>query len=170
MDNDNNQFRTLGKYNDRISQRGLQATAVKAAVLAQTTLSNTIGNVLGPFSVNNGSSLQVSSYIANSSNPENRIAAAPYGIIFMETSPALDNIIGSPQGVAANTGYQLYGPTAMPQFTPIGTLIDGQVVIGGNDGNNVIFLTELVNNTGSTQVLYYLTNSRIYTTTGGATV
>lgn len=148
----------------RVNQQRLLPTAVKPAQLAQTTLSNTTASVQGPYSLVNGSSLQITSSIANTSNPDFKIGALPYGIVFFETSATLGHIIGSPQGIAASTGYRLFGPIAMPQFTPVAV---GSTTVGGNDGSNIIFLTELVNNTGVTKTIYYLSNSRIYTTLGG---
>lgn len=161
-------FTTDQNQNPRVNQQRITPTAIQPAFLSQITLSNTTAGVQGPFSLANGSSLQITSFIINNANPKFKIGTLPYGIVFLEGSPSLSKIIGSPQGVPASTGYNLFGPIAMPQFTPIATNINGSITVGGNDGNNIVFITELVNNTGGSKNIYYLSNSRVYTTTGGS--
>ena len=57
----------------------------------------------------------------------------------------------------------------MPTFTPIATQdADGTLTaMGGNDGNNLVFLTEIVNNTGAPHDIYVITNTRVWTPLGG---
>lgn len=144
----------------RVIQQRMAPTAVKPNQLAQTTLFNTEANILGPFSLANNASLSIQSVIANSNNPNIRIAGVPYCITFFQTSLSVTNIIGS----AITGSYTMNGPMPMAQFTPHATAS----VIGGNNGNNLVFLTELINKSGGTQIIYAITNTRVYTTTGGS--
>lgn len=157
MDNDKT-FTSFGRSYERASQRGIQPTAIKPAQTAVSVLVNTDTEILGPLSLNDGVSVTVTSIIRNA-NPTYRIGGAPYCIAFFQTSLSTGNIIGS--GVTA--GYSSMGPFPMPTFTPYATDDD----LGGNDGDDLVYITSLTNNTGSTQVIYALTNTRVYTPTGG---
>jgi len=145
----------------RVSQQRILPTAVKPAQLAQTTLVNTQGELLGPFSIANGSSLVLQSIITNTNDPNFRLGAVPYCIVYFQTTVATANIIG---GAITGTGYSIKGPMAMPGFSPFAT----PGVLGGNDDNNLVFLTELVNSSGGgPQTIFAITNTRVYTPLGG---
>ena len=153
------QYTYFGMPRPRVTQRSLQPTAVKPSALSQTTIVNTQATINGPFSLNNGSSLSIRSIIANNTNPDFRLGGVPYCITFFQTSLATSTIIGD----AVTGGYTINGPMPMAQFSPYATSSSA----GGNDGNNLVFLTELINNTGGTKNIYYITNTRVYVPLGG---
>lgn len=158
----NQEFTNFGvKQTPRVTQQRMYPTAVKPAHLAQLTLVNTPTQELGPFSVTNGNSLVLQSIIANGANPDFRMGGVPYCVAFFQTSLSTLNLIG---GTITGTGYQIKGPMAMPGFSPLAST----GVLGGNDDNNLVYLTELVNNTGGTQTIYVITNTRVYTPLGGS--
>lgn len=150
---------TISNHNKRVTQRTIQPNAVRSAQLSQTTLVNTQAEVLGPFTINNGSSLSIRSIVTNNTNPNFRLGGVPYCITFFQTDLSITNIIGD----QVTGDYTINGPIPMAQFTPYAT----SSTPGGNDGNNLVFVTELINNSGGTQDIYVITNSRIYVPTGG---
>lgn len=139
----------------RASQRDIEPQAVKNSAVANNVIASTTVSTLGPFSVANGSSLDVTSTIANSANANNRLGAVPYQICFFESSLSLSKIIPGGSGVTGT--YDVIGPLAMPQFSP-----------GGSDGNNLLFRTRLTNNSGATKTIYCLTNTRFIGGIGGS--
>ena len=147
----------------RISQRQIQATAVKPSALSQNTLINTTAETLGPISLANGVSLSLTSLLFNAQNPNYRLGGVPYSIVFFEDNLNVNDIIG-----ASVTGYKINGPMAMPTFTPEAYVnSSGSNVLGGNNGNNLVYLTEITNNTGVTHDIYIVTNTRVYLPLGG---
>lgn len=159
LDNDR-QFTTFSRFSDRISQRGILPNAIKPAQTATTVIINTQAEILGPYTVNNGSSLSLQSIITNE-NPAYRIGGVPYCITYFQDQIDTDHIIGATIGTG---DYIINGPLPMAQFSP--HAIGGSA--GGNDGNNLVYLTELINNSGSTQTIYVITNTRVFVPTGGS--
>lgn len=137
----------------RISQQSIVSKTIKPTQLSQQTLQNSSTEILGPLSVNTGDSISVISIVSNTVNPLFRIGTLPYAIAFFEGTLNVANIIG-----AGPQGYVINGPMAMPQFTPYA---EGASA-GGNNGVNLVFVTELVNNTGMTKTIYVITDSRVY--------
>ena len=161
---DNDGFVTYTDVVNRINQQQVRPSAIKPASMAQTNMVNTQAEILGPFSIANNASLNLSSLITNTSNVNFRLGAVPYSIAFFQTSLSTSNVIGS--GVTGT--YIINGPLAMPQFTPHAYKdTTGATVIGGNDGNDLVFITELINKSGSTQTIYAIIDSRVFTPQGG---
>lgn len=147
----------------RIRQQNIMPSAIKPSNVANIAIVNTASEILGPVSLNDGSGLSVKSILTNTVNENFRIGAIPPQIVFFEGSLNVNNIIGD--GV---TGYTVNGPMAMPQFTPLAySNPDGSIELGGSDGNNLVFLTELINNTGGTETIYVIVSTRVYSPTTG---
>lgn len=159
------EFTGFSSHATRIAQQRIIPTAVKSAGLAQTTLGNTTAEIIGPGSLPDGVAFNIKSFLTNSSNKDFRIGAVPYNIVFFEDDLNIGSIIGD--GV---TGYTINGPFSMPQFTPYATLdpVTGNITLGGNDGNNLVFFTEIINNTGFTHDIYAIVDTRVYNPIGGA--
>lgn len=132
--------------------------SIKPSSLSRTNIANTQSEILGPFSLNDSSSLTITSIVVNETNPDFRLGAVPYNIVFFQTSLGTANIIG--YGV---TGDYVINNISMPVFTPFAT----DEEIGGSDGNNLVFVTELINNSGMTQTIYAITGTRVFVPTGG---
>ena len=147
----------------RITQRNIQPTAIKPASLSQQTLINNSTVSGGPFSMNNGDSFTIKVLVKHDTNSQIRLSAVPFSLIFFEDTLDTSSIIG-----AGVTGYQINGPFSMPPFTPLAYLDNtGAVVLGGSDGNNLVYFTEIVNNSGGTHDIYVYTNTRAYIPIGG---
>lgn len=150
---------TIGQESQRVNQQQIAPSAIQPAQLSQTTIVNTTTQTLGPFSIANNASLTIRSLITNSKNADFRLGGIPYCIAFFQTSLTTANLIGS--GITGS--YTINGPLPMPVFTP--NAATG--VVGGSDGNNLYFITELQNKSGSTQTIYVVTNTRVYNPIGG---
>lgn len=156
-------FTISGQPNARVNQQRILPTAVKPASIAQINLTNSDASIVGPILLPNGGTLGITSVLTNQVNPNFRLGALPYAIAyFQDNLNALTSIIGYNGGVGSS-GYNLYGPLAMPTFTPLATTTTG----GGNDGNNMIFISQLTNNTGGDKIIYVITNTRVITPLGG---
>lgn len=148
----------------RIQQQNVKPLAIKPAGFAQINLANTQATINGPYNIANGGNLTFKSFIQNTKNDRFRLGGVPYNIVFLEDSLTVpDDIIGD-----TVTGYNINGPFSMPQFTPHATSIDGTITLGGNDGDNLVYLTELINNTGSGHDIYVVTDTRVLTPIGGS--
>ena len=144
----------------RLRQQDIAATAIKPFAFSQQLMLNTQAEILGPFAVNNGASLSILSIINNTVNEKFRVGSLPYNIVFFQTSLALSNVIG--YGITGD--YTINGPMGIPQFSPYAQGLS----IGGNTGDNLVFLTELINNSGGSQTIYAITDTRVLTAIGGA--
>lgn len=143
----------------RASQRTILPNAIKPAQLSQQTMVNTEAEILGPFTVGNGSSLSIRSIIASDTNPNYRVGSVPYCITFFQTTLSISSIIGD----TITSGYTIIGPLPMAQFTPVATTTSA----GGNDGYNLVFVTMITNSSGGSKTIYAITNTRTYVPTGG---
>lgn len=146
----------------RIMPQDVVSKAIGPRALAQTTLVNTDVEIIGPIALSNGASLSLLSIIANTSNENFRLGASPYSIAFFQDALSATNLIGA--GIMGD--YTINGPLSMPQFDPQSE--NGS--LGGSDGNNLIFITELTNNSGGSQDIYIAVNCRIYSPIGGVVV
>ena len=153
------------KQNTRIQQQNIKSKAIKPFTVSQINLVNTQADLQGPFTVNNGSSLSILSIIKNTVNEAFRVGVLPYNIIFFEGTPSINvstgvnNVIG--YGVTGD--YTINGPMGMPQFIPYAI----PTRIGGNTGQNVVVLTELINNSGGAEDIYFISDSRVLNPYGG---
>lgn len=149
----------------RIKQQNITPKEVNPASLSQTTLQNTQAEILGPVELLNGGNISITSILTHNVNPEFRLGGVPYNIVFFEDDLNTDNIIGGPI-----SGYTINGPFGMPQFTPEAFVNPdtGNNVLGGNDGDNLVFLTEIINDTGDTHDIYIITDTRVYTPVAGS--
>lgn len=136
----------------RATQQGIQPTAVKNSALSAGVLANTESETLGPFTVNNGSALDLTSTIANANNESIRLGALPYMVAYYQTSVADANLIP----FASGGDYKLFGPIAIPED------------YSGSDGFNLVFKTRLVNNTGGSKTIYIVTHTRFFSGVGGS--
>ena len=150
-------------YSTRLSQQMVKPTAIKPAAVNQVNMVNTNSEILGPFSLADGASGTIVSIVYNIVNDKFRLGAVPYNICFFEDGLTSADLIGY-----SITGY-IINSMSMPTFTPIATQdADGTLTaMGGNDGNNLVFLTEIVNNTGAPHDIYVITNTRVWTPLGG---
>lgn len=156
---DDKQFTHYAPPQRRQQQQNIAPSAIKPPQLAQASLFNSNSQTIGPVSLANNASLSVQSVIANERNPNFRLGGVPYAIAFFQTSLTIAHLIG-----ANITGsYTINGPLAMPVFTPYAA---GSTA-GGSDGNNLVFITELINKSGSPQTIYVVTNTRVYMPIGG---
>lgn len=143
----------------RLIQQQVRPTAIKPAAVAQTNILNTQATINGPFTLANNASLSVRSIIVNNVNSEFRLGGLPYCITFFEDSLSISTIIG--EGVTGD--YTVNGPMPMAQFSPYAT----STTAGGNDGNNLVFVTEIINKSGGSHDIYYISNTRVFTPIGG---
>lgn len=148
----------ISKITPRTSRQSVKPTAIAPSALAQTVLVNTQAEIIGPLTLSNGGNISLTSIIANTANEKIRLGAAPYGVVFFEDSLSTGAIIGD-----SVTGYIVNGPMAMPKFTPNATSSD----IGGSTGDNIVYLTELINDTGMEHDIYIITDTRVLTPIGG---
>lgn len=162
MQEDNSGSNSTRNYR-RQTQRSIGPTSINPRQLSENTLFNTTATVNGPYTLNNGSALQIRSIVKNAANSQFILGGAPYFITFLQGTLDTSNILGDPNGVSFN-GYHLYGPLAMSAFSPYAV---NPSTPGGNDGYDLVFVTELINNTGSQKTIYYITNTRVYMPRGG---
>lgn len=144
----------------RISLQKMYPANVGPPQLLAGIVQSSNATINGPYSVPNTSSLTIQSIIVAKKDPTIPLGAIPYCIAFFQGSLSTANIIGS--GITGS-GYVIKGPFAMPTFTPHATNNN----YGGSDGNNLVFVTELYNATGSTQNIYYISNTKIIQSSGG---
>ena len=152
--------------NNRINQQNINPGAVKARALPTNIIQNSTTFISGAFSLSNGSALSIQSILTSDTNPDVPLAGVPYCIAFFEGSLGPTKIIGA--GVSGS-GYIITGPFAMPKFSPLAQNTSSSTINGGSDGNNLVFITQIYNNTGLTKTIYYATNTRfIQGAAGGA--
>lgn len=150
----------------RIKQQNITPKEVDPASMSQTNILNTTTEFIGPVSLNNNSALSIRSIISNSANPLFRLGAVPFEICFFQTSLAIGSIIGD----TVSADYVIIGPMAVPQFSPLAqpTTAPGGASAGGSDGNNLVFITQIINYTGATKTIYAATSTRVLTPVGGS--
>lgn len=163
-----NQTNSDNLFGQGIVQKPNSAVATPGSVKQTSLTSDFIKNssvfVSGAISLTNGNSLVIQSIITSQTNPNLKLAAVPYSITFFQGSVATNNMIGV---TITGSGYQLKGPQAMPFFTPNAKNL-ASTIYGGSTGANLVYVTELFNNTGSTQTIYYITNTRFIQSGGAA--
>lgn len=156
-------------FGDGIVQRknptGYTPGGIKQTAFSSDFIQDTSTFVSGANTLTNNSALVIQSIIASTTNSNIKLAANPYSIVFFEGSLSTSNIIGS--GIL-NTGYIFNGPFSMPIFTPNAQNFSGSTVYGGSNGNNIVYVTTLINTTGVTKTIYYITNTRVVQSGGGA--
>jgi len=138
--------------------------SIRQTAFSSDFIKSTSVFISGANSVANGASLVVQSIVTSSTNPNLKLAGVPYQIVFLQTALDSADIIGGPISAA---GYRINGPFCMPDFAPHAAN-SPSTVYGGSDGNNLVFLTELYNGTGSTKTIYYITNTRFVQSGGSA--
>lgn len=150
----------------RFNQQSVNPTAIKPASVAQTTLVNTSTEFLGPISLGNNSALSIRTIVTNVANSSFRIGAVPFAICFFQGSLSTSAIIGD----TVTADYVILGPMAVPEFSPHAqpTTAPNGGSAGGSDGNNLVFITQIINKTGGTQTIYVATNTRVLTPLGGS--
>ncbi len=161
MDNQSDEL--LFPQRQRIRQQDITPATIKNSRLSSDIITSTQTTVNGPISLVTGTSVVVQSIIVGNPNPNLPIAAVPYCIVFFETTPDTNNMIGV---TLTGSGYLIKGPFALPTFMPRAS--NNPITYGGSNGNNLVFITELFNNTGATKTIYYYTNTRYIQGSGGA--
>jgi hypothetical protein len=153
---------TPSNESSRILPQDVISRTLTQSTLSSEVLGETAVDILGPFNVVNGGTITLMSTHTNTpiSTP---IGVLPYMVAFFQGSLATANMINA----AINSGYAIMGPLAAPNFTP--HAVPG-VSIGGSDGKDVVFYTTIQNNTGGNKNIYILTNARVFTPIGGATL
>lgn len=160
--NSNNLFGqgVVQKQNSAITTPG----SIKQTSLTADFIKNSDVFVSGAISLTNGNSLVIQSIITSNTNPNLKLAGVPYSITFFQGSLATSNMIGI---TITGSGYQIKGPQALPVFTPNAQNL-ASTIYGGSTGANLVYVTELYNNTGSTQTIFYITNTRFIQSGGSA--
>lgn len=150
-----NEFQSANRTSKRVLYPGIGTPRM----LDQRVIGTTSVYVSDPISLPNLSTLTVISIIKSSLNTNIVLGAVPYEIVFLQGSLDTTNMI---PGTSTVSGYSLFGPCAMPTFSP--NAVTG--VVGGSDGDNLVYITSLYNNTGSTQTIYYISQTRVFTAGG----
>lgn len=137
----------------RTSQRDLLPTAVKNRIVENDFIFNT-QLTSGSFSITNGTGVTITTTISGLANENIRMGACPFEVALFETSATAANLIPFGTGIAA--GRYTVTNLAMPDLTLI-----------GSNGNNLVFKTHIINNSGSTQTILYYIQSRFIQGIGG---
>ena len=136
----------------RAAYRNLEPTAIHPSNVSIGNLTNT--NIsLVTFTLPNGSKALLTSTVSIGTNQ--RIGTVPYMIAMFEGSATTANQIPFGSSIATSD-YDVIGPHAMPQLSPIGT-----------DGYNVVYKTVIANNTGSQETILVYVQARIIKSIGG---
>ena len=136
------------QQNQRISLQDVLPASIPNSMVATNLMKNAGVNTLTS-SVPNGSTLTLTTTIVSNLAKSNRIGAVPFQCALFLTSALLNNLIPFGSGVTPSQ-WVLFGPLAMPEFTP-----------GGTDGNNLIYKSAITNNTGSTQTVIFMSDLRV---------
>lgn len=145
------------KQRPRANRRDIGPAAIRARHLPDVTLVDTNADVLTA-TLTDGSQATITSTISVGSG-EAKLGSAPYMMAIFESSVSEANWINGGSSVG-NTDYLMYGPMAIPDIS-----INNERI--GTDGKNIVFKTSITNNSGTTQGLIFVTNTRVMVTRGG---
>lgn len=144
----------------KIKSTDIMIGAILPSHITTKLIQPTTTTTNGPTSVANGSALTVTSLVTSKTNP-NIPLFGNYTIAFFEGALTTDKIIG----YTLVHNYIVQGPFLMPAFSPH---YAAGITSGGSDGNNLIYNTSIINNTGGSVNLYWITNTRVIQTGGKA--
>jgi hypothetical protein len=158
MDDNLNQTSSIVATTQKSGVTDIKPNSIQPNMLSSHLIKNTTTLMNGPTSLTNGSGMTVTSVVSSDVGPNIEIASVGYSIAFFVGSIAAGNVIG--YTVIGN--YNIQGPFLMPPFSPEYSSVQE----GGSDGNNLIYNTTIINNTGSTKSIYWITSQR-YIQPGG---
>jgi len=158
MDDNLNQTSSIVATTQKSGVTDIKPNSIQPNMLSAHFVKSTTATMNGPTSLANGSGMTVTSVVSSDTNPNITLAGAGYSIAFFVGSIAAANVIG----YTVIGAYNIQGPFLMPPFSPEYSSVQE----GGSDGNNLIYNTTIINNTGSTKVIYWITSTR-YIQAGG---
>jgi hypothetical protein len=152
----------------RSTRRTIQPTAIQSRQISQGVIKNTNGSS-GSFALANGVTTTLTTTFWNESNDEIRLSAVPFMITFFEAASLSACVPGTnqiPFDVATDR-FNIWGPIAMPDYTINGKRVTSGGTRFASDGNNVVYKTSIVNNSGGDVTITYILSLRLIESRGG---